>query len=148
MADGDDHAPFGRPVEFGQDDAGAVDSFGELAGLTNAVLPGGGVKHQQHLMRRGRNLFAYRVLNLRQLCHQIALRLESACRIDNADIGLLFDGLLDSTVRDRSGMGALLPGDDVDSKSLRPDCQLLNRGGAKCIAGAKDDAVAFVRRTS
>ena len=41
--DGDDDATLGGAVELGQDDAGDADGVGELAGLGEAVLAGGGM---------------------------------------------------------------------------------------------------------
>src|SRR4029450_11088652 len=47
--DGDDDAALGGAVELGQDDPGDADGVGELAGLGEAVLAGGGVQDQQDL---------------------------------------------------------------------------------------------------
>src|SRR6476620_1273535 len=48
--DRDHDAALGRPVELGEHDAGDVDDLGEHPGLDQAVLPGGGVQDEQHLV--------------------------------------------------------------------------------------------------
>ena len=50
--DGEHDAALGGAVELGEHDAGDVDRLGELAGLREAVLAGGRVEHEQHLLER------------------------------------------------------------------------------------------------
>ena len=52
--DGEHDAALGGAVELGEHDAGDVDRLGELARLGEAVLAGGGVEHEQHLLERAR----------------------------------------------------------------------------------------------
>src|SRR3954447_11831129 len=48
-----DHDPaLGGAVQLGQHDPGDVDGLGEDPGLDDAVLPGGGVEHEQGLVHR------------------------------------------------------------------------------------------------
>ena len=91
----------GGAVELRQHDAGAVDRLGKVCRLADAVLAGGGVEHQQHLVRRLGDELADRGLNLRQLGHQVLLRLQPAGRVDDADVDLLRDRLLDGSIGDR-----------------------------------------------
>ncbi len=52
--DGEHDAALGRAVELGEHHAGHVDGLGELPGLHQAVLAGGGVEHEEHLGDRAR----------------------------------------------------------------------------------------------
>ena len=52
--------------------------------LADAVLPGRGVEHENHFVRRGGNLLANRVLDLRELGHEVLLRLQAAGGVDDA----------------------------------------------------------------
>jgi hypothetical protein len=47
LANGDDHAAFGRAVELGEDDAGDVDGLAEHLGLLDGVLAAGGVEDEE-----------------------------------------------------------------------------------------------------
>src|SRR5271155_1728202 len=54
---GYDDAAFGGAVEFGEHDAGDSGMAPEFAGLVQAVLSGGGVEDEEHVMRRAGNYF-------------------------------------------------------------------------------------------
>ena len=43
MTNGQHHATFGTAIQFGQDNTGDLDCLKELAGLRQAILPGGGI---------------------------------------------------------------------------------------------------------
>ena len=92
LANGHHDAAFGRAVELGQHDAGALHRIGKVLRLADAVLARRGVEHQQHLVRRVGNLLADHAVNLGQLLHQVLLRLQSAGRVDDADVGPALDG--------------------------------------------------------
>src|SRR5690606_33976471 len=83
FADGDDDPAACRAVEFGQEDAGDFGGGGEHLGLVDAVLPCGGVEHQNHFVRRVGNLFRDDVSDLGQLSHQVVLRVQSAGGVDD-----------------------------------------------------------------
>src|SRR5437762_7743496 len=67
-------------------------------------------------------------------------------RIDDDDIirARLGGGNRIVDYRRRIGAGFLL--DDLDADALRPDFQLLDRGGAKRVRGAKHDALSFLAK--
>ena len=44
--DGDDDAAFGSAIELGENNSGDADAGGELAGLGESVLSGGGVENE------------------------------------------------------------------------------------------------------
>ena len=75
--DGEDDAALGRAVELGEHHAGDVDGLGELLGLGQAVLAGGGVEHQQHLGDVARVAVGHPP-HLAQLLHQVGLGVEPA----------------------------------------------------------------------
>src|SRR6266508_915993 len=75
LLDRKDDAALGRPVELGQYHAGDVDCLGELAGLDQPVLTGGGVEHEQHLGHPAR-LAIRDPANLAQLVHEVDLGVE------------------------------------------------------------------------
>ena len=67
-------------------------AFGEVPGLADAVLAGGGVEDQQDFVRGLRDLFAQHAMDLGQLLHQVLLGLQPAGRVDDANVGTRFDG--------------------------------------------------------
>ena len=58
---------------------------------TQAVLPGGGVEHQQHLVDRG--LLLDDPLDLAELVHQPGLGVQPAGGVDEDGVDLLLDAL-------------------------------------------------------
>ena len=70
-------AALGRAVELGEHHAGEVDGLGELLGLDEAVLPGGGVEHEQHLGDLAR-LAVGDPPHLAELLHQVDLGVQAA----------------------------------------------------------------------
>ena len=108
--------------------------------LADAVLAGRGVEHEQHLVRRGGKLLADRVLDFRQLGHEVLLRLQPAGRIDDAHIDAGFDGLLDRPIGDAGRVAAGRAGDDRHAEPIAPDRELLDGRGAERVAGAEEHA--------
>ena len=87
LANGDHDAALGRAVELGQQQAGAAHGVGEMPGLADAVLAGGGVEDQEHFVRGVGDLLAQHAMDLGQLLHQALLGLQAAGRVDDADVG-------------------------------------------------------------
>ena len=145
MPDRHDDAPFRRAVELGQNDAGALHGRRESARLADAVLTAGGVEHQQDFVRRFRNFFGDHAMNLGQFAHQILLRLQSAGGVDDADVGLLLHRGGDGPMRDAGRIAAGGAGDDFRAEPACPFAQLLDRGGAKRVAGAEHDALVLAK---
>ena len=64
-------AALGGAVQLGQDDAGGIGSLAELLGLTDGVLPGDGIQHQQGLQTGLRAGLFDAAADLGKLCHQV-----------------------------------------------------------------------------
>ena len=96
-----------------------------------------------HFVRRGRNLLANRLLNLRQLGHQILLRLQPAGRVDDAHIGPGFDRLLDRPIGHARRVGVRRAGDDRHAQPIAPNRELLDRRRPKRVAGAEHHFLAL-----
>jgi hypothetical protein len=133
LADGDHDAALGRAVQLGQDDAGTTGSFGKSFRLTDPVLTGRRIQHQQNFVRRFGNLLGDHAVDLGQLTHQIGLRLQPPRRVDDADVRAGLQRLSDCPVRDAGRIAARRAGDDRHADPLGPDRQLLDRRGAKRV---------------
>ncbi len=84
----------GRPasgiaIHFGEDHAIEFQGFVEDLGAVHRVLARHTIDNQVNLMRRALAVDAF------QLLHQLIIDVQSACRIENDDIGTQFLGLLD-----------------------------------------------------
>src|SRR3972149_11442564 len=73
---GDDYAALGRAVELCEHDAGHAHCLVKHARLRKGVLSGGGVEHQQVLVRRVGDLPCSHLLDLLELLHKVALGME------------------------------------------------------------------------
>src|ERR1700690_1420528 len=76
LRDGEHDAAFGRPVEFGDDQAGYPYAFVKLLGLRDGVLSDGAVEHQQHFMRRRGVESSEHPLDLLELLHEMRLSVQ------------------------------------------------------------------------
>src|SRR6476661_7078843 len=120
-------AALGGAVELREDDAGDVDDVAEHTGLGEAVLPGGGVEHEQHLVDDG--LAGDHPLDLAELVHQPGLRVEAPGGVEEHGVGALLVALLDGVERDAGRVGALRTADDGGARPLTPRGELL---GGRC----------------
>src|SRR5579862_557254 len=71
VGDGDDDAALGGAVEFGEHDSCDAGVAPEFAGLVQAVLAGGGVEDEEHVVRRARDNFRGGALHFFELGHEI-----------------------------------------------------------------------------
>src|SRR5712692_43528 len=142
--DRDNDAALGRAIELREDDSGDANSRSEFAGLSKPVLPGGGVENQQNIVRRAGNHFGGGALHLFEFSHEVRFGVQASGGIHDDDVGRARFGSGDSVVNNRGGVGAGFLLDDFDAVALRPDFQLLDRGGAKRVRGAEHHAAAFL----
>lgn len=94
-------------------------------------------------MRSIGNLFRDDPFEFLQFLHQIALGLQSARGVEDADIVRFRDGFLASSKDDGAGIRTVFPLDDVATDSFRPNAELLDGSGSKRVAGAEEDSIAF-----
>ena len=86
MSDTDDGASLGGAVQLRQDDAGTSDSLSKMPGLHDGVLAVRGIQNQKNFMRCAGNGFADHAVNFFEFFHQVSLRVQSACRVDNDNV--------------------------------------------------------------
>ena len=141
-ADGD--AAFCGAVQFGERQAGQFGRFGEAAGLLDGVLTGGGVQHQQDVVRGAFHFFADGTLDFGQLVHQVDFGVEATGGVNDGHVAVVVDGVLHGFVSDRSGVGFHAFAKKVAPDALRPDFELVHRSGAEGIAGAHHDFFALL----
>src|SRR6267378_4484240 len=72
--------------------------------------------------------------------------MQASRRIHDDDISRARLGSGDSIVNDRGGVGAGFLFDNLDAVALRPDFQLLDRGGAKRVCSAEHYATSFLAK--
>ena len=128
-SDRQNDAAAGRPVKFGENQSRASGGITESARLAERVLAGGGIENQKDFVRRVFDFFTDGATDLVQFLHQVGLGLQSACCIDDGDVGSDFDCLVDGFECNAGRIGALFSGDDLATDTLGPDRQLLDRGG-------------------
>ena len=78
--------------------------------------------------------------HLRQLLHEVRLRVEAPGRVDDHHVPSARLRRLDRVERDRGGIRSADGADEVRLGARRPDLELLLRGGAERVGGAEDDA--------
>ena len=136
----DDDAALGRAVELGEHDAGDVDRLAEDLGLAQAVLAGGGVEDQQHLVDR--RLLLDDALDLAELVHEADLVVQAARGVDEHDIGLHLGPGLDGVEGHRGRVGAVaVRADRRHADPPAPGLELVGGGGAEGVGGAEHDVL-------
>jgi len=110
-----------------------ADSGSKLARLREAVLPGGGVHYQQHVMRRAGNYLCGSALHLFEFEHQVGFCVQAACGIHNHRVRATGFRRGHRVEYDRCRIGAGFLLDDFDAVALGPDLELLDCGGTKRV---------------
>ena len=141
--DADDDAALGRAVELRQHDACDRRSLGEELGLADGVLPRRRVEHEQRLVRRARDLAADDAVNLLELLHEVGLRLQAACCVDDQHVDLARDGCLDGVEGDSRRVGSLLVLNDGHARALAPDLELVDGRRAEGVGRGEQDRLAL-----
>src|SRR5271165_3113671 len=141
---GHDDAALGGAVELGEDDSGDADGASEFAGLRQAVLPGGGVQHQQHLVRSAGNYLRGSAFHFFQFGHQVGFGMQAAGGVHDDDVSVAGLGGGYRVIDNRSRVRAKFLLDHLDAVARSPNLQLLDGRGAKGVGGAKDHAAAFL----
>ena len=81
-------AALGGSVEFGEHDARDSRMAPEFAGLIQAILSGGRVEYQQHIVRRAGNYLGCGALHFFQLGHEIGFGVQATGGVHDHDIGV------------------------------------------------------------
>ena len=120
LVDGDDDAALGGAVELGEHDAADVDGLLELLRLAQAVLAGGGVEHEQRLVRGAGQLLLDDPAHLLELAHQVDLGVQAAGGVDEDDVGAARARGGDAVVDHGRGVAALGLLHDLAADAARP----------------------------
>ena len=134
VGDRNDDAAFGRPVQFGQNQAGNADVRVELPGLGHGILSGGRVQNQQGLVRGAGDAFAQDTVNFLEFLHQIDAGVESPRGVDDDDVHIAGPGGGEGVERYGGGVRARPMANDVGAGTFGPDRKLVYRGGPERIA--------------
>src|SRR5207248_9534170 len=94
---------------------------------------------EQGLVRRAVELGRDHATHLRELLHQVRLRVQPTRRVDDDDVAAAGLGGGDRVECDGGGVGAALRADEVGTGALCPDLQLLFGGGAEGVGRGDDD---------
>src|SRR5438477_7349430 len=101
VCDRDGDATLRAAVELRQRDARDADGFAEEARLLQAVLSGRRVDDEQRLVRCAFELSFDHPAHLRQLLHQIRLRVETSGGVDDHDVAPVSGRALDCVIGNR-----------------------------------------------
>ncbi len=101
VRDRDGDAALRRAVELRQRDAGHADGVVEEPRLLQPVLAGRRVDDEQHLVRRALAPPGDHAPHLRELVHQVRLRVQPAGRVDDHDVRVGADRVVGDRGRDR-----------------------------------------------
>ena len=113
----------------------------EDAGLLDGVGAEGAIDHEPPVVRGGGVVLLQHAADLRELLHQIALRVETSGGIDEEKIAAPGAGGLPRVEGDGGGVGAGLAGDQFQTELLGPRAELFDGGGAERVAGGDGDGV-------
>src|SRR5436190_4466791 len=133
VRDRDRDAALGTAVELRQRDAGDTDGLAEQPRLLQTVLPRGRVDDEQGLVRRALEPAFDHAAHLRELLHQIRLRVQAAGSVDDHDVGAVASRSLDRVVRDGRRVRPALPADELRVRTPGPDLELLLRRSAERV---------------
>src|SRR5690606_6051331 len=108
--------------------------------LAHRVLAGGGVESEQYRVRRRLVLLPEDADDLLQLGHQLGAVLEAPGGVDDQHLNAGGLRLPERVEGEAGGVGPDVAGDDLRAGALAPDLQLIDRRGAKGVAGGEEDA--------
>ena len=121
VRDGDHDSALGGSIELGEDDAGDAAGIGELAGLFEAVLAGGGIEHEKDFVGRIGDDLLGRAVHLLEFRHEVLLGLKAAGGIDDDIIGFAGARGVEGVEEHGTRVAALILADDGRGGALAPD---------------------------
>ena len=116
------------------------EGLGELARLLQAVLAGGGVEHQQHLVRRAGNHLLGGAAHLLQLRHQVLFGLQAAGGVDDDVIHAARAGRLQRVEQHGAGIAARALPDHGASPCAAPQISSCSMAAARNVSAAHSSA--------
>src|SRR2546423_7598292 len=134
-------------VQLRQRDAGDADRVAEEPGLLQAVLPRRRVDDQERLVRRAGQPAFDDPSHLRQLLHQVRLRVQAAGRVDDDDVPLVLPRALDRVERNGGGIRPALGADELRARAVSPDLQLFLRRRTERVCRPEHHGVPVLAKT-
>ena len=135
--------PLAVPSSLVKHNAGDASRLREQPRLLQSVLAGGGVHHQQRLVRSAGDEALRGAAHLLQLRHQVALGVQSPGGIDDHVVDVSCLGGLQRIEQHRRRIAARLVLDDLNASAISPDFELLDRGRAKRVGRSQQHALAL-----
>ena len=108
-----------------------------MFGLSQAVLTGRGIKHQQTFVWGVGNHPAEDIFDFGQLSHQFFLNVQSACGVHDEKVSVSGHGGFGAVPGHCRWIGPFLAFDDVHAQTLGPHLQLVHGPGPEGIGGGK-----------
>ena len=131
-------------IELGEHQAGDAQRGVKLLRLRQRVLALVGIEHQQHFVRRLGQHARDHALDLLELIHQVRLAVQPPGGVGQHHIDAARLRRLQRIEDHRARIGAGLLRAEQRAGAFGPDVQLLDRGGAKGIAGGQHHAPALL----
>src|SRR3954462_7364961 len=141
VRDRDGDAALRAAVELRQRYAGDPDRLAEEPRLLQAVLSRRRVHYEQRLVRRAVEPALDHAAHLRELLHQVRLRVQPAGGVDDDDVRAVTPRPLDCVVGDRGRVRPALSADERRVGTVRPDLELFLRSRAERVGCGQHDRV-------
>ena len=126
-----------RAVELGHHQARHIDQVFEYADLADGVLPGGGIEHQQDIVRCLRVDFLDDPNNLRQFGHKVGFVVQPSGGVDEQQVVAVALRSGEGVKGEACGIGSQLFGHHLAAAAFAPDIELFDGGGAKGVTGGQ-----------
>ena len=86
--DSNGYTALGRPVQFRKHNTRNGGCLCKDFCLADRILPRSGIEYKQSLMRRSRDFTSNHTIDLLKFLHEIRLRLETPCRINDNNVDI------------------------------------------------------------
>ncbi len=137
MRHANDNAALSGAVKLGEGEARYIHAVRKLLGLSNGILSGGGIQHEQDLVRCVGHLTAHDALHLAKLIHQSALGMQPSGGVDKHHINVARHSGFNRIERHSGWVRAMLLFDDRHISAVGPDFELLDGRCSERIASAQ-----------
>src|SRR4051812_133348 len=144
FCDGDGDPALGGTIKFGKNYARDIRCFHELASLFETILPGDGVYDKQGFVRSTGDFATGHALHLFKLGHQVGFVMKPAGCVNYEHIGVPGLCRLKRIKQYGSRIGPFFLLNDLNTRSARPDLELVAGSGTKRIRSTNENVIAFV----